>query len=308
VRGNSGDAALIYIGDLHGKLWKLKFTGVGSSDWNISKLIAFDKDPGSGVTPIPFFIAKDGSNNVQPITMAPSIAFGPTQNSYYVMFGTGKYMETADKSSTAQQSVYGLFDNGTTITDSDINTATSVISGRGRLRVGTVSTGSAPYTVTAASFKWGRATSDSDTTQRSGWYFDFGTSGERQVSDFQFQGSGNILFASLFPGASGGATNTCTAAGGGGHIYDINFLNGNGVARQSEVGITAKPLIFELPELTTYSQRDSSGRRWKNTSNQNLDQGAKGIGLGSTKTIPPLATGRLSWRRINNYQDLRNAP
>jgi type IV pilus assembly protein PilY1 len=302
--GVSGDITQMYMGDLHGKIWKLNFSGVAIADWNINKLTAFDKDPdAANVTPFPLYIAKDASSNIQPITMAPTIAIGPTQNSYYVLFGTGKYLEAADKTTTTVQSVYALYDNGTNNADSSpIASAASIISGRGRLRAGTLDT--SLRTVTVSDFKWGRAGSDADLTQRSGWYFDFATTGERQISNFEIIGT-KVVFASLYPGSSGGAL-SCTASGGGGNLYTVDILSGNGAYRVSDVGILGAVIPFELPQATQVSERDSAGRRKKTIKTASVTQGALGAGTPSYQ-LTDIDAGRLSWRLINNYQELKKA-
>jgi type IV pilus assembly protein PilY1 len=303
--GASREVTQIFMGDLHGNLWKLDFSLLGVADWNINKLSSFNKGTISSPDPYPLFIAKDGSGNVQPITMAPSLIFGPKPTASYVVFGTGKYIETSDKGSTTQQSMYMVYDNGSSSGDTVVSPAvrTSAISGRGRLKAGTATASTGIISVPA--FTLGRASSDTDSTQRSGWYADFPTSGERQISSASVFGN-TVIFGSLIPGASGSSGGSCAAAGGGGYQYTVNIASGNGTLTNSTVGIMGEPLVGNLSNATSYTISDSTGRRTKTTTSQIIQQGSGGLATGGT-TTSTITAGRLSWRQINNYQDLKNA-
>ena len=105
----------VYAGDLYGNLWKFDLSGsVGS--WTVS----------GGA---PLFVACTISGTScpadkrQPITAKPNVGVvGADQDSQGIMvyFGTGKYFETGDNSvgtSPQIQTFYGLWDQGTAITD-----------------------------------------------------------------------------------------------------------------------------------------------------------------------------------------------
>ena len=299
--GSAREVTQIFMGDLHGNLWKLDFSMAGVADWTINKLSPFSR--GSVPVASPLFVARDASGNIQPITMAPSIAYGPVLDSgaitSYVTFGTGKYLEVADKTSTAQQTVYMVYDNGSAKNDTS-TAGHGAIDGRGRLQAGTAN--AATGVITVPSFTLGRPNKDSDTTQRAGWYFDFPTSGERQISSSTVVGN-SIVFGSLIPIASVGS---CSAAGGG-NQYTVNIASGSGTAISSSVGIMGEPLVAEVSGATAYSTSDSTGRRIKTVTSQVIQQGSIGLSLGGT-TSTQIVAGRLSWRQINNYQDLKNAP
>ncbi|MDR3369603.1 PilC/PilY family type IV pilus protein [Rhodoferax sp.] len=297
----------IFMGDLHGNLWKLDFTAAATTaKWTISDLSYFKQ--GTSDLPIPMFIAKDTSGNVQPISAAPNIVFGPVSNSFYIVFGTGKYLEIADKSTTNAQSVYMVYDNGTTDLDSTASTATSAISGRLRLKLGTANASTGVITVPA--FTVGRATTDTDTDNpRSGWVTDLPSSGERQISNGTIFGD-KIVFGSLIPATS--SATACSASGGGGNQYTVDILTGNGSSVGSSVGILGEPLVEDISSATSYTPSDSTGRRTKTIISQVFQQGSNGIAAGSGSSTNTLTrtviVGRLTWRQINNYQDLKNAP
>jgi type IV pilus assembly protein PilY1 len=306
--GVNKEVTYIFMGDLHGNFWKLDFKSAATTaDWNINKLSYFNK--GTTSSPIPMFVAKDSSGNVQPISAAPNIVFGPISNSFYLIFGTGKYLEVGDKVTTATQSVYMLYDNGTTDVDtSPKSDATVVISDRRRLKQGTANATTGVVTIPA--FIVGRATNNTDTLNpRSGWVFDMPNSGERQISNGTIFGE-KVVLGTLIPSTE--STNACSASGGGGNQYTIDIQTGNGTSIRSSVGILGEPLVAEISSATIYTASDSTGRRIKTITSQVFQQGANGVAAGSggsnTNTLTrTVITGRITWRQINNYQDLKNA-
>jgi type IV pilus assembly protein PilY1 len=297
--GFSNELAFIYAGDLQGNLWKLDFRNTSASSWSLNSL-SFYKD---GSAAIPMFVAKDGSlaQNRQPITMEPTLTFGPNR-SIIVSFGTGQYLSVADNSGPFKaQSVYTLFDNNSNVNDTSTSPA-AAIAGRGRLQAGTV-TASA---ITVPTFAWGRPTSDTATTSRSGWYFDFYNSantsttagtGERQISGTEVL-AGRMVFGTVIP-----ALNSCD--NGTGNLYVVDLQSGNGTASVSTVGILGEPFVATLA-TSALTVSNSTGTRKETSRNQIITQGSGGLG-----TQPSVQTsqtvGRISWREISNYQDVRNA-
>ncbi len=307
----NGSVSQIYMGDLHGNLWKLDFSLLGASNWNINDLSYFNK--GTATSPIPMYIAKDTAGNVQPISASPTLTFGAEFGTTYVSFGTGKYLEFGDKSSTTAQSFYTIYDNARQTLDSTpASAAASAISSRTQLLAGTIDT--TTNTITTSAFTWGRRPVTASTgTIRSGWYVDFpsgsGHSGERVVSNATVFGN-KLIFGTLIP-SSTGSTSTCSGTVGSGYQYSVDYTNGNGSLVASSVGIMGEPLVSEVAPATTYSKSDSTGRRTKTITSQVFQQGANGVsaitGAAGQQTRTVIA-GRLSWRQINNYQDLKSAP
>ena len=82
-----------YGGDLKGRMWKFDFVS------NTSGVVGF------GGTPL--FTASGGAT--QPITAQPAIG-NYTSGRKIILFGTGKLLETADKTSTTRQAFYGIVD------------------------------------------------------------------------------------------------------------------------------------------------------------------------------------------------------
>jgi type IV pilus assembly protein PilY1 len=295
------ELAQIYAGDLHGNVWKLDFTNFGTADWNAGKLSPFNKGTAASPIPFPLYAARTSGGAVQPITMAPSLVAGPQingLNTTYVAFGTGKYLESSDKTSSSQNSFYAVYDNGTATADAS-PVGSGIVSGRGRLQLGSISTTTGVITVPA--FVWGRAASNADATQRSGWYVDYATTGERQISNAAVSGD-TIIFGSLIP-ASSGAVGSCAAAGGGGRQYQVNIDSGNGTSTNSSVGLLGEPFVATITTATTYTASNSTGRRSQTVTNQVIQQGSNGV-TSTTQVTQTFVTGRLSWRQINNYQDI----
>nr|WP_315247391.1 PilC/PilY family type IV pilus protein [uncultured Albidiferax sp.] len=296
--GNVGELKLIFMGDLHGNLWKLNFSQYGTSDWTMNKLSYFKN---GNSDPIPMYSAKNAAGAIQPISMAPSVKAGPLVSGVetnYIIFGTGKYLESSDKSSTLQNSVYAVFDNGNTTADR--SNATTTIEGRGRLIAGSVvvSTG----IVSVPEFTWGRAQTAADTTQRSGWYFDFPVSGERQVSNGFF--TGNILTSSsLIPDGTGSSA-SCKSGGGNSATYYIDITTGDGSRTISTVGMTGPGFGLDQ-EISNSKISKTTGRRESTRTVTTFAPGTKGIGTPTTVSSTTIK-GRMSWRQINNYQDLKN--
>ena len=307
--GTSREVTQMYMGDLHGNLWKLDFTGKGTSDWNMGSLSYFKQ--GTSDTPIPMFIATDGSgasrdlDKRQPISAAPSLVYGPIPDSTYVLFSTGKYLEVADKSDAQVQSAYMVYDNATNTPDTTpTSSAVAGVSDRRRLKQGSVSTSTKIVTVPA--FTLGRGTSNTDSSNpRSGWYFNFPYSKERSVSNATVVGADQLVFGTLIPGVT--TTSACAASGGGGNDWLVNVLTGNGNYRVSTVGVMGEPLVADVTSATTYTPSDSTGRRIKTITSAVIKPGSDDINASGTVTRN-VVTGRLTWRQINSYQELKNAP
>jgi type IV pilus assembly protein PilY1 len=303
--GGNREVAQIFAGDLHGNMWKLDFRSHGTSEWNMANLSAF-KNAGNSNAPYPLYVAKDSAGNVQPISMAPTlVAATNNTNAIQVAFGTGKYLETDDRSSTAQNSFYVVYDNGTTVADA-APPGSGAISGRARLRPASISSGA----ISVQAFTWGRATADLTTasTVSSGWYLDYGTSKERQVSGALLSGN-TLIFGSLIPGTAGDSA-SCGVSGGSGNSYIIDVDTGGGTQAASTVGIMGQPLVIDVA-TTIVSASNSTGRRTKTITSQVIAQGSGGVGNagggagGSGQTTITVIGGRLSWRQINNYLDLK---
>jgi type IV pilus assembly protein PilY1 len=183
----------VYGGDLDGNLWR------------------FDTDYDSGananyLTVTLVAVAKDALGNRQPITVKPEIGESQTApKQRIVMFATGKFLETIDKTGPfTTQTIYALRDVPTVSTSpviADVR-GTSVVERQ-------FQNGTLPGTRTIAP-----ATAPVWTTD-SGWRLDMPDTGERANVDPQLQ-LGTLVVASNVP-----SLDSCTAGG----ISYLNFLD-----------------------------------------------------------------------------------
>lgn len=298
----TGLTEYVAAGDLHGKLWTLDFTGFGATDWNAGNLSRYSTGAAGSLVAYPMFIAKDASNNIQPITAAPTI-IGLNQSSKHLIgFGTGKYMEPSDSISTQANTYYTLYDNGSG-SGSGGTPGTTAIQSRGRLQKVTLDAATSQLSP-AATFTWGRPTSDSGSV-KSGWFYDLPGTGERIVYDsVAVPMTTKAAFSSLIPD-SAATPGVCSISGGTGNNYFVDLFYGKGSSTVSLVGVSGQPMVVigGISEGTS----DSTGTTTTEVSTTVIQQGSSGL------SIPPDGTqkiqfrsGRLSWRQINNYLELHN--
>ena len=296
-----------YVGDLHGQLWKLNMdksdlSSSAESSWNLDKVSYFNKNNNAR----PLFIAKDSKGKVQPISMTPSIAYGPN-GTYIVAFGTGKYLEASDNAisiATQKQSFYALYDRNGEDTESTKleSNGTARFSGRDQLQQGVFSsTGE----LSVSPFYWTHTEKINSklTNKKAGWVVDFKYSGviggEKQVTNAVLFGN-RIFFNSILPPTA--STDAC--GGGISYPYTVNLATGNGSVSAATNGAVGSPLIFITNKKESIS--NSTGGRTTTVTAKIGSPSSNESQLKSTTITATMPTGRLSWRKINNYQDLKN--
>lgn len=181
----------IYAGDLFGNLWKIDVSSNNPNSWDFSYKLSGDPEPIYRACAA----ATCTSSNAQSITTQVQVIRHPVNSGYLVLFGTGKYFEVGDNSSTGQltQTVYGIWDKAE-------STLTSF--NRSNLLQQQIF-----QEVTSFGFNL-RVTTDSaiDWSSQNGWYMDlFNTEsgntnnyGERQVSNTIVR-NGRLIFTTLVP-------------------------------------------------------------------------------------------------------------
>ncbi len=107
----TGAFSAIFAGDLKGNLWKFDLTASNPASWGV--------EHGSGT---PLFVARDDSGTRQPITAALEIGTH-SSGGYMIYFGTGKYFEKNDDTTTSMQTIYAIWDK--TQSNDDISNAST---------------------------------------------------------------------------------------------------------------------------------------------------------------------------------------
>jgi type IV pilus assembly protein PilY1 len=190
-------ALAVYGGDLGGNLWRFDLTYQGGLNVNYLS-----------VTKVAH--VKDSSGTAQPITVKPEL--GEYANKRIILFGTGQFLEAADKSTTGQQTIYALRDEPAVVGVAGVGCDAAVVC---NVRGATVKM----RQFAAGSVTDTRTVNPSDPAPNwatdYGWRIDLPDSGERVNVDPQLQ-LGTLVIASNVP-----SSDTCTA---GGSSF-INFLD-----------------------------------------------------------------------------------
>jgi type IV pilus assembly protein PilY1 len=229
----TGNANLVYAGDLQGNMWRIDVSNTNPNLWAVSLL----------------FQARDASGNKQPITTAPVAALNPRFPQVLgtiVMFGTGQFLGLTDISNANVQSIYGIYDPPTGYTTppmrmSDLVQQTLSPATAGSLNVLTATNN--PVTIPI----------------NKGWYVDLhilsnGTtgsvtdSGERVINDPRLESGGELVLTTYQPIPP--TTGSCTT-GGSSKLLVMNFatggsfttpqfdLNGDGIINHSDTVVPA---------------------------------------------------------------------
>lgn len=304
-----GHADTVYAGDLKGNLWKF-LIGPNASDPSVTNdpstwKVAFSEnswDPNTYTVTCspckPLFVAKNASNEIQPITWPPEVTLHPVMG-HMVLFGTGKYLESGDNSTTQVQSFYGIWDwhDGTdhSIARGDLVQQTVTSSNIG---------GKAYRTPSANAINWREPSckppykDECNISTHMGWYMDLPTSGERLTGIAKLD-AGTIFFNTLIP-----STLPCDA-GGTGWLMALNYLNG-GLLGFPVFDTNSDGLVNSSDTLVGGLQIGAA--LGGTTLIRGTEAGPIGVGVSSlttghmTTTMinfgPPEMRGRVSWREI----------
>ncbi len=219
-----------YAGDLKGNLWKFDLSGASSSDWVV------------GLSGSPLLAV----GSTKPITAAPAVlkkppvdANHPELQEYVVVAGTGKFFETADLSTTTQQTLYGVWDSqpfgsavaATGIPQTDTtHLVQQTISTAQTLSRTVVNSDLTTSTVDVTYFSVSRNVVSWSATTR-GWFINLPNSGERVVYPLEALLDRFVAVDAISP--SNVSTNLCAQSGQGtGYVYLIDGLTGAGPGEQ----------------------------------------------------------------------------
>jgi len=216
-----GISDYVYAGDLQGNMWKFDISGASAGSWSIPFVVAGN--------PAPLYVAKDSAGNTQPITSRPEISRGPGGVGFAVFFGTGKWLEFNDKSSTSLQSFYGIYDT---------NTGSANFTGRTNLVAQTIL---AQQTITLPDGTTNdvRVTSTNNPGTK-GWYMDLpqsGTNPAERVVAKPILRNGRVIFTTLVP-----SVDPCSY-GGDSWIMELDALTGSRLTTVSPFDVNRDGVI-----------------------------------------------------------------
>ena len=212
-----------YAGDLLGKMWK----------FDLKDASACTAPCGSKLPASPLFT----TSPAQPITATPAVLKHPT-NGKVVSFGTGKFFETGDLSTTQTQTMYGVWDNvdfgGTPTVTNVTGTATLMVEQTiGDITATRVITNPDLTTSTVVVTYYGITTNPVDWATKRGWFTSFPTAntGQRNVYPTDILIGNFIQMDTISP--SNVSTDPCLNTGKGkGWVYVFDGLTGKGLTEQ----------------------------------------------------------------------------
>lgn len=280
----SGAVRYAYAGDLQGNVWRFDFTG--GVPWKNALASA-----------APIFTALDEKGVRQPIVMQPRVIFAPG-GGYVVLFGTGKYVEDADStpSTFRSQSAYGILDTTET---------TYRVTGRSDLARRTLTMTSAGVTsISGGQFEYGAGGNE-----KKGWYLDFDNSartGERAITNPSIV-DGLLYINTMVPSGSFCPFNS-------GHSYVLNALTGLATDVIPAGQMVSSQMVTPVLVSTQVGNRNPVGRRAIRKTYSILNPVSNGGNVTSAQSgninkvfETSLYAGRLGWREIPNWQELKSA-
>lgn len=280
--GGDGAVNYAYAGDLQGNMWRFNFVGATLNAATVSST--------------PVFTAKTSTGSVQPITVQPQIVFAPG-GGYILLFGTGKYLETYDvtPSNYMTNTYYAILDT---------TYPADAVTGRSQLEPRTATPSGSGFTLTGNNFTYGTTAGT-----KKGWYFDFynsQTTGERIHHTLTGTTAGNYLFFNTL------ILSSDPCSGGSGRKYMVDVLTGMSTdvtGTLSTIGLLTSPVVLNIS--TTTGDRNATGSR-RITTKITVRTAGTGNSSGVTSdnvAAPDAVTraGRVSWRELQNYQDMRKA-
>ncbi|MCI0655299.1 MAG: hypothetical protein L0Y39_12625 [Methylococcaceae bacterium] len=296
IDGN-GAADRAYAGDLFGNLWAFNLSDASTRGSPRTKP-AWDIAYKQGSMPKPLFVGKDSTNNMQPITSKPVVAFHPNPPSgnndpnVLVFFGTGKYLEQSDLGTALTQSFYGVYDKG--------------IGDRNRSNLGQQTIRSASFTESDEHPRTDLRLISDNTVNYSnqyGWYIDLNLiTGERVVVDPIVRGP-LVFFNTWIPDSS------ACSSGGKGFLMSVEQLNG-GEPDSPAFNINSDTKINKMDILQEGSENHApAGENYVNglPAQSNFlgnkryipGTGSKVIETRDVADFGDSGKGRLSWQQLN---------
>jgi type IV pilus assembly protein PilY1 len=197
-------ADVAFAGDINGNMWRFDLSNASLSSTTQSQGVSL--------------LFKPATVNAQSITTAPRLVADPNSAYFMVVFGTGRFLSTADTSDTTTQAIYGVRDPGTNVT-------TPIV-------VGNLVAQTLSYDSTTGAIG---VTSNAVPTTKSGWYLSLNNpNGERVVVTPALDASSStVTFSTLIPTAN----DPCTTSSSG-SVLALDATTG-GAAYGVSIGTTS---------------------------------------------------------------------
>jgi type IV pilus assembly protein PilY1 len=202
----TGNANLVYAGDLQGNLWRINVSNPNPNSWTVTVL----------------FQATDSSGNPQPITTSPVASLNPSYPTVLgtmVFFATGQLLGNQDLSTTKVQTVYGVYDPPVP--------AASPLTRGAPIAMSTVTTTGMVNQTLSIPVSNGTVVVDSTNPvtipTNKGWFADLTQeTGQRAVTDPRLESGGALVFTTYEPDFS---PVSCTETGAS-YLYVLNYSSG----------------------------------------------------------------------------------
>ncbi|HEY0288253.1 MAG TPA: PilC/PilY family type IV pilus protein [Pseudomonas sp.] len=186
---SDGIADYAYAGDLLGNLWRFDLIGTSLT----ANTTASSYKVSFGNNPLYTATTSDTGGTAQSITAPPVIAPHPTNPGNLIIFGTGRYFATADKTSTDLQSLYGIWDKQTT----GQTAGTTPLLSRAALQAQSITTQATGSFAGNTNLIRLVSNNTVNWASKSGWYLDLAVNasllGERLVDSLVL--TGDVLYA-----------------------------------------------------------------------------------------------------------------
>jgi type IV pilus assembly protein PilY1 len=301
--GTSRANLIAWAGDLAGNLWRFRISGIPSK-WQVETYSA------TGTTPRPLFTAIRPSGGVdlrQPITAEPSVI--PSLSlGYYVTFGTGKFFQDTDRSSTEIQSLYSVRDLASNF---QINNATQTfLDNTSALKSSNLRKFSiATQTGTVGSTGSRTLSAEALSATQKGWYLDFDQNGVVGTPAERVLAPPLIFLPLVYAGTFQPTKDSCSSGSNGWFmalgVDKAGATTGFDVNGDGSIDVTANGARTSGGFLGAFGLVASADGTRMNFvgvpgAYRNLAQGSgntRSPGAGTAKR-PIILTGRTGWRQI----------
>ncbi|MDB5798122.1 MAG: pilY2 [Paucimonas sp.] len=271
VTGNDGRLLHAYAGDLNGNLWRFSFAPDARSPLGFTTTVQR------------ILHAVDSDGRALPISAAPRVAHA-NDGGYVVLLGSGKWLEHRDAApaSARTESLFAVHDRP------GVTRAATRAALKPRRAVAVNGGG---FRVTGDAFNF-------DGTVR-GWVLDLPQQGER-ITQAPVLAGGRVLFSSMLL-----QSDPCLASGS--RLWQLDVMSGLSASPTGQAlgrALLRTPVVIQSGGVAAASDafgRRASGRTWSVL----FQEPAAGLAEPDARMAEQGPAGRLSWREIGNWDQLR---